>query len=158
MKLRLSEWASVAEIVSGIAVLVTLVILISSVRENTETIRTSSYAANIDSIMELETEIISDPDLSRIYYLMKEGDYDQLEGADLYRAVFIESLHFRTYEKAYFMRQRGLLGSAEWERFRRSLCAGYTAVQHDDDFGAMVGFDTMPLTQEFKDFTRESCN
>jgi hypothetical protein len=159
MNKKLSDLASIAEIVSGIAVLVTLIVLVLSVRENTETIRTTSYAGNVDSLLEHETAIISDPELSRIYYLWVTGDTDQLEQADLYQLVIIQTGQFRIYEKAYFMHQRRLLGDPEWERFVTSLCGGYASVQNDDtEFGAMVAdFETLPFTQEFKDFTRQTC-
>ena len=160
MNQKLSDWASIAEIVSSIAVLVTLIVLVVSVRENTETIRTTSYAGNVDSLLEMEAAVISDPELSRIYYLWVNGDTEQLERADLYRLVIMQTGMFRIYEKAYFMNQRQLLGVEEWERFENSLCGGYTDVQNNDtEFGVMYGdFDTLPLTSEFKDFTSETCN
>ena len=42
MKQKLSEWASIAEIVSGIAVVITLVFLIFGIRENTEVTRAAT--------------------------------------------------------------------------------------------------------------------
>ena len=46
MNQKLADWASIAEIISGIAVVVTLIVLIVEVRDNTEVLRVSAYNDN----------------------------------------------------------------------------------------------------------------
>jgi len=65
---KLEKWASIAEIASGIAVVITLLIRFAGVRENTEITRTAMYADALDQFNALETEILLDPDLLPIYY------------------------------------------------------------------------------------------
>lgn len=48
--MKLSGWASIAEIISGTAVLITLVFLVFGIRENTEITRAAAYDRNIDSL------------------------------------------------------------------------------------------------------------
>ena len=67
MKQRLSDWASYAEIASGIAVVVTLIILVIGIRENTEITRTAMYAGTLDQFNAFETAILLDSDLRQIY-------------------------------------------------------------------------------------------
>ncbi len=43
MNQKLSDWASAAEIIASIAVVITLIILILGIRENTEVVRAGSY-------------------------------------------------------------------------------------------------------------------
>jgi hypothetical protein len=43
MAVKLSDWANVAEVVSGVAVVITLIFLILSIRENTEITRAAAY-------------------------------------------------------------------------------------------------------------------
>lgn len=65
MKLRLSDWANIAEIGSGLAVLVTLVLLFLGILENTQVTRV--YNDVVDSINELSKDMYRDPQLSRIW-------------------------------------------------------------------------------------------
>ena len=54
MKRQLSSWASGAEIISSIAVVVTLVFLVIGIRENTAITRASVYATSIEGINDYE--------------------------------------------------------------------------------------------------------
>lgn len=49
MNQKLAAWASIAEIVSGVAVVVTLVILIAEIRDNTRFLRVSAERQQTDS-------------------------------------------------------------------------------------------------------------
>ena len=57
MTQKLSDWASIAEIVSGIAVVVALVFLVVGIRENTEMARASMYERTFDSLNQWRMDI-----------------------------------------------------------------------------------------------------
>ena len=60
MNQKLSDWASIAEIISGIAVVVTLIFLIAGIRENTAVLRGSSYSNTLESLNQLQASIMAD--------------------------------------------------------------------------------------------------
>jgi hypothetical protein len=67
MKRSLMEWASIAEIVSCVAVIVTLVFLIQGIQENTD-VTASSYERSIEGLIEFEGLTVQYPELSDIWF------------------------------------------------------------------------------------------
>ena len=74
----LQSWALIAEIVSGIAVLVTLVVLIFQVSENTE----ATIAATYDSLVaDMSEKVFSrgmDAEMAEIQLILRTDGYDAL--------------------------------------------------------------------------------
>ena len=64
--MKLENFAHIAEVISGIAVVISLVFLIYGIRENTEVTRTVAYEGLIDSINNFTLTIVPDEDLSGI--------------------------------------------------------------------------------------------
>ena len=153
MKLRLSEWASIAEIVSGIAVVVTLVFLIFGIRENTEVTRAATFDRNMESINELRGWIVNDPRLAEswfAYYEHHAGDLDEQDRRQLIMAVIT---NFGVYEKSYYAHKSGLIGGPEWERFETQICT-----QRENS--SLAGFLRLvldSLTVEFQNEIEQLC-
>ena len=156
MNQKLSDWASIAEIVAGVAVIVTLVVLILGVRENTDVTRASVYANTIDSINELESNVLSDPELSRLWraFITIRRDVDQITESDADRIVIMITILFRNYEKAYYTRQYGLLGEAEWARFERAICMNFERMQV---LGRGFGGLEASVTDDFHAYILDTC-
>lgn len=125
MNQKLSNWASFAEIFSGIAVVITLIILIVGVRENTEITRTSMYAATLDQFNLFETEMLADPDLHEVYVRYLNSDTAELEPEDRSRVESMVAITFRVLDRAFTANQNRQLGEEEWARLARSLCTNY---------------------------------
>ena len=125
MNQKLSDWASIAEIVSGIAVIVTLIILIVEVRENTEITRTAMYGSITDQFNAFETEMLLDPDLRPIYYRYLSSETAGLEPRDQESVGLMVPILFRTLDRAFAARQKRQIGDEEWSRLERSLCTNY---------------------------------
>ena len=103
MNQKLSDWSSIAEIVSSIAVVVTLVVLIFEVRGNTDAL----HATNRQSIA-ARTEAIAlanatSPDLAEI---LADGPKSDAQGFRL--AGYFTAL-LRNVEEAYLQSRDGLL-------------------------------------------------
>lgn len=62
MSRKLSDWANAAQIVSGIAVVVTLLFLILGIRENTAITRATAYDRNMDSLNYVRNVLVTDPE------------------------------------------------------------------------------------------------
>jgi len=67
MNQRLSNWASISEIASGIGVIVTLIFLIAGIRDNTEITRSAAFDRNMESINQFRLELAKDSELTRIW-------------------------------------------------------------------------------------------
>ncbi len=129
MNQKLSDWASIAEIGSGIAVVASLIFLIVGIQENTDVTRASLYASSIDSLNEFESTIVSDPELTRIYSAYLDGETAGFDPADANRLRLLMGTLFRSYEKAYFMERYNLIGEEEWGRFERMICINYARAE-----------------------------
>lgn len=149
--MKLSDWSSIAEIISGIAVVVTLIVLIVEVRDNTEVLRVSAYNDNLDSLNEFGAMVSRDADSARIWRALISEETVDLDEIDRRRLTDWLFILFRNYEKAYFSEQSGLIGREEWSRFNTNICNFFELSQ-----SAGIDF-TIPLTQEFSGYVADSC-
>ena len=156
MKLKLLEWASLAEIVSGLAVLVTLIVLIIGVNENTDVMRASFYKDYLDSLNDFQASVMVDPDALRVWdaYMNGNGAAADLEGLDQVRLASQILTVFRIYEAAYFSNRYGMLGAEEWARFETMLCRHRSNVLAARQTGLFSG----TLTDEFGRHISSTCS
>jgi hypothetical protein len=129
----------------AVAVVVTLIVLIIGVRENTDIVRASAHSNNLQSLSDLQTTILSNPDAVRVYTSFINNDILILDDEDRTRLTLIFLSTFRAYEAAYFSERYGLLGEEEWRRFEDSICFFFRRAQ-SGGFEAPIR-DT--LTDEF---------
>ena len=153
MKLSLSEWASIAEIVSGFAVVATLIMLFAGISENTEVTRASMYANGIESLNQLNHTIASDPDLSRMWSAFHDQRTGELTDAEKDRLETVIVSMFRTYDTAFSMSRYNLLGDNERERFERQICANMQTAA-DAGYAEIVHQLT---SDDFTEFTETAC-
>jgi hypothetical protein len=154
MKLRLSDWASIAEIFSGIAVVVTLVLLLLGIRDNTEITRASMYADTMESMSELDRTVLADPELRRIAQAYLDRETASLGDSDRSALTFFVASQARTYDMAYSMKNYGLFGENEWSRFEAAICRGY-------ERAVSAGLAESPFltttSEDFQLFVSSSC-
>lgn len=147
--MKLEKWALIAEIVSGAAVLVTLVFLVVGIQENTDVTRFSVYSGLLDELNENERTRLANPDLRPAWeaYIQETGEAGNSDGP-LWGMV---ALTFRSYEKAFFARKYQIIGEAEWGRFERLICIHDRRAQVAD-----LEFEQI-LTNEFMDYIDTQC-
>ena len=151
MKPKLSDWADLAEIVSGIAVVVSLVFLILGIQENTDVTRFSVYANLLDEINENDRIKLANPEVGAAWEAYANETTNELSAEDLSRVRLQAVLVFRSYEKAFFARKYEVIGEAEWSRFQRLACFHDARVRS-------AGISVEPiLTSEFMDYIRSEC-
>jgi hypothetical protein len=150
---KLSDWASIAEIVSGIAVVLTLVFLILGIRENTEVTRASMFQRSTDQLIEFRRDILTDPELADLFQAYVDGDDVGMPGTGQTRLRQLVLNQFQIYEQAYFAERYGLLGPAEWNRFERAVCLFYPRVQATPFIDTVRG----AMTPEFMDLMETTC-
>ena len=132
------------EIFAGVAVVITLIILVFEVRQNTEVARAASYAESMDGLTQWRLTMASDPELAALW----EAYYLRGERAEDFRLNLLVSSLWGIYENAYYSNQRGLLGPSEWERFERQLCQNAPR-----DLPVIENL----LTEEFRTFSASGC-
>ncbi|MCP4727719.1 MAG: hypothetical protein GY863_21950 [bacterium] len=118
-KITLSSMSELAQIVSAIAVVLSLVYVGQQIKANTEATR----SATRQSIAETDFEFIStilDP------LTLLEAETKLLAGLDLSPSEHLalverQHLNFRVFENAYYQFSTGLLEPETWERFRRII-------------------------------------
>lgn len=155
MKTRLSDLASIAEIVSGVAVAITLVFLVLGIRENTEIVRASAYAGSMDSLNDFTMDVVTDADLRPVWTAFLNENTANFDGDDRQQLQMLLIVLFRNYEKAYFSERYGLLGSTEWGRFERQICLQVDRAHITDE--SILGFLDTILTDEFAAYIRSTC-
>jgi hypothetical protein len=131
MNQKLSDWASLAEIVASIAVVITLVMLMIDVRENTEVVRSNSYDDLLGDVNEQAFIIAQDERLTHIWRLYNAGAMAELTDEERFTLLTLLRSTFRTFEKAYFAYQYGTVGAREYERFDTQACRHFAGMRSD---------------------------
>ena len=153
MKLKLSDWASIAEIASGLAVLITLIFLVLGIRENTAVTRVFAYDSLMNSLNEIDANLLRDQELNQIvlsYYLGSGSELTDIQRKQVQRYLV---MLFRTYERAFYGRQYDLLGETEWVRFEVSICRNWNQAQSS----RMLPPGNYLLTVDFTEYMTETC-
>jgi len=154
MNQKLSDWASIAEIVSGIAVVFTLLMLMMGVRENTNTTRAAEYGNLIDGILALESNRLNDPELMQLWIAFQSGEtFDRNDPNDRRLGLYLQMLG-RNYEKAFYQYRYGVISEAEWRRFRDPICTLHDRSQAQGFDGV---FDSRAYSPEFRTFMTAGC-
>ena len=123
--MKLSHWADVAEILSGIAVVVTLVVLIAGVRENSSLLRASTYADRLETTNEFDRQMISDPELRNIFFAFLRGEASSLQDSQRETLSLVMNQIFRGYEIDFTMMRYGIFGDEEWSIVQTRMCRTY---------------------------------
>ena len=122
MNPKLADWASIAEIVSGVAVVVTLVFLILGIQENTEATRASTYGRSMAGMLDFRKTIITDPEVARVYNAFLDYNTAELDDVGTTRVRQLIWMVYSIYEDAFYAQEYGVLGGSEWTRFRQQIC------------------------------------
>ncbi len=129
--------AAIAEVVSGVAVIVSLVYLAIEVRNNTKALKAS---AGFDASLQMSElneclfqAMLGDTEyqqgresrfaklVSKIYDL--EADVDDVQTSDLIILLFIHRAIFQKIEGEYYLYQHGFLDAARWEARKTWACS-----------------------------------
>ena len=152
--MKLSEWASIAEIASGLAVLITLIFLVVGVRENTAVTRVAAYDSLMNSLNDIDANLLRDAGLNQnvlSYYRNDGREFTDMERGQVRRYLI---MLFRTYERAFYGRQYDVVGESEWQRFEVTICRNWNQAQSS----GMLPPESYGLTVDFADYLTETCN
>ena len=128
--MRLDKWAHVAEIVGGIAIVTSLIVLIFEVRANTELARVAAYDAVSRDFDRFRTSALSNPEWFELFYRWNLGDVPDpvSEPEAAFKLNMLLLNDFGGHERAYLAYKAGIVGDDEWTRLHRSECAQWALV------------------------------
>jgi hypothetical protein len=145
---RIKNWAHFAEIISGIAVVISLVFLIVEIRGNSDLIRANTFNRSIESLIDFRMQIASN-DAS----LQVMTDHWGIDSPEALRRQLLVVNMWSIYEKTYYSQRYGLVGPAEWERFETRIC-GYTV----DGLAFWRDNVARFLSEEFRNHVISTCH
>lgn len=117
---KLSRWASIAEIVASVVVVISVVFLAMEIQENTNTLKRSSYDDIVESIIDWRQDIVTSPDLAEAMVKVRNGvPLTEVEESRLRLSTISIYQH---YERAFWAKEYDQMGQSEWRRFDRSIC------------------------------------
>jgi len=125
---KLSDWASIAEIVSGIAIVVTLIVLLVEVRGNTEAVQAATYQEVSSSIVTALGYRVTDPDVARIWLAGSSGE--RLELLDQSRYEALVTLNMRHFENAFYQYQIGGIEESQWQPIENIISLNVSSPGH----------------------------
>ena len=108
--MKLEKWALIAEIIGGIAIVVSLIFVGYEVRQNTQATQIAAYQQLINGISEFNIQTLENPDLRAVRNKLESGtsieelnpDEQQIINAFLY-------LTYRNGDMAYMQYRGGLI-------------------------------------------------
>ena len=154
MNQKLSDWASIAEIISGVAVVVTLIFLIIGIRENTAISRAAMFDSTLQGLAEFRSHVINNQEVADLWLAYQSLGYDDLDQASQFRVSQLATLALENQQRAYYARKYGVLGESEWSRFGTQICRQYPRVASSR---ALTAYIQVVLTEEFWNFIKATC-
>jgi CHASE1-domain containing sensor protein len=124
MTRSLSDWANVAEVLTAVAIVFSLIFVGLEIRSNTQVTRAAAYERNIDSMNQLRLELVRDADLARSAgaFFERIDEEATVEDVKSYQLFSYVNTLFGVYEKSFYAYQYGVLAEREWARFERAAC------------------------------------
>lgn len=114
--MNLQFMAQVADLISAIAIFVSLVYLAIQMRQNTRSLRAENYAHALDRVANMQARLSTNPELVRIFNV---GLADPLALRRSERVQFTWSLYemFGSFEFMYLQSREGALPDDVWKRW-----------------------------------------
>lgn len=120
MSLGLTEWALIAEIIGGIAVVGSLLFVGVEVRKNSAASRANAFQALSESVTQVTETVAISEQLTRLVRL-GHADPRALREDERIRFLSILMVYWRRFEAAFIQHQLGIISSAEWKGFSAAL-------------------------------------
>lgn len=115
--------SSIAEVLSSIAILVTLVYLAVEIQQGAEATRAQTRQAILDSDQQLLNMLVTNPELSLIWYKTELSD------AEKTRLSYLLVTVVRMRESNWFQFKNGTLDDASWNTYSSTLVAVLSSPQ-----------------------------
>ena len=157
---QLRKWALGAEIVSAVAIVVTIGFLAIQTMENTNALQAQTYQqlqSELNAYRAIYADLNVVKELTKGLEELRSGGMQNLS-EDAYWRLFTDStILWGIYESAYFANERGVLGEREWSRFDVAICR---LLERYGPMWSQPGYNvslSSMLTQDFSDYVEATC-
>ncbi len=118
--MTIQDLGSIGELIAALVTLATLVYLAIQIRQNTQTVRTTTYQAVLEASDRFNSLVLDNPELFRIY---RSGLSDPSSLTDEERARFrlLVGQLMNVYETMFLQYERGTLDEDFWLARRSAL-------------------------------------
>lgn len=151
---RLQKWALIAEIASAIVIVLTLVLLLFEIRNNTNTLQAQMYQS-LTSELNDNRRRFSEPDMALLVEKINLGEFENLKPRERIQLFYLNQAKWALYESAFYSSRRGTLGEAEWSRFELQVCEH---LERDSNVWVQNGSMRDSLTPIFVEYVQSNCN
>jgi len=103
--LKLSDWASIADVIAGVAVVISLAILIAEVRGNTEAVIATNRQSTASRVEQIALTVATDPVLAELL----NSEPNELDSADSTRVAAFYVAILRSTEETFLQYSEGRL-------------------------------------------------
>jgi len=115
LNLRLSQWASAAEVISAIALVISLLYVAFQIKQNTAAVQSSTFKEVTAEWGGLQLAIIENSDFAEI--LVKAEAQESLTPVEAYRVNTYIFYMLANWEQAYMGQKHGLLADGLWQGY-----------------------------------------
>ena len=115
--MTLSEWAAVAQILGMVTVVVSLLLLARSIRQNTAAMHTSNDNFIYERQDAIVTTLVTDTSMAELYVKHQNGEeLSDVEHVRMWNQLFRDML---MWELAFIRFNEGLFSTAQWREWDR---------------------------------------
>jgi hypothetical protein len=143
----LRKYALIAEIVSAVAVVVSLVFVALQIKDNTDAVRAATYDDILSDHIQWRMTIASSPELNEAMVKDFTGAAP-LTPTEEQARNWVAQAAWQIFERAYFARKYQTLGDSEWERYEAAICRSFSYRDFESELAPY-------LTAEFAEYARE---
>jgi hypothetical protein len=122
--MNLASFVSLAEIANALAVILTLVVLVVSIRQNTKSQRSVAVDSLAAAIASINVQLIETPERG-LAIARAVMDWNTVTREERVAAHFFLFSLFKLSENAWYQHRQGVLDDAQWAGWERMLCKYY---------------------------------
>jgi len=111
---NLNDWAVIAEIVGGIAVVLSLIFVAFSIKQNTDALEVAAWERILDRAEGSSQMLVESADLVRIV-VVGESDPNALTAEEYFRFRHFAGMRFGAWESVYGHYELGRIDARTWE-------------------------------------------
>ena len=126
MKKSLAEWASIAEILGAIAIVISLVFVGVQIRSNTAVTRAATFQQHMSNEINLLAQYGSTPDAARVYWLGNNDPRALTDQWEAQQGQYLVLATYRLWEDFYLQHLSGTLSDDGW-RAREPILHNFAA-------------------------------
>ncbi len=111
--MTLEQFALIAEIVGGVAVLITLVYFLVEIRRNTEAVRSSTHQQQVDTTVTIHSNVSNDPALAKLIAKANEN-FKSLDVGEQLQLLYFYTNYFNMWHFQFTNMKKGIFDSEAW--------------------------------------------